>query len=94
MAKKSFLIPVAFAVAALAGAPGANAALPPDSSTADSALSNPTGFAPVGDLVLERAGGSAVRLADHSSHESHSSHSSHDSHASHSSHSSHSSGGF
>lgn len=91
MAKKSFLVPVALTVAALAISSGsASAALAPD-TFADTSLASAAGFTPVGDLVLERADGSAVRLADHSSHESHSSHSSHDSHASHSSHSS---GGF
>jgi len=92
MAKKSFLVPVAIAVAALAGAPGAaNAALTPDTSAGETSLSIAAGFAAVGGLVLDRATRSAILLADHSSHASHASH---DSHASHSSHSSHSSGAF
>jgi len=89
MAKKSFLVPVAVTVAAFAGAAGiANAAIAPNTSVAEPSQSNAPAFVPVGGLVLERADGSAVRLADHASHESHSSHSSHDSHSSHSSHSS------
>jgi hypothetical protein len=83
MAKRTFLIPLALGVAALA-APAA-ASIPEMASTELRAESAST---PVADLVLHRAQGGDIRMADHASH------SSHESHASHSSHSSHSSSSF
>lgn len=85
MAKRSFLVPVALSLAALAGVGPAGATLPPTSQTSETVSPNREGSVPVGNLVLERATDQQIRFADHSSHSSHASHSSHSSHASHSS---------
>jgi hypothetical protein len=85
MAKKSFLVPVAVSVAALAASPAAHSS---------------TFAAPIVGAQIESAANSAssglilapsvriddsMRLAEHSSHVSHESHASHESHSSHSS---------
>jgi hypothetical protein len=77
VAKRAFLTPVAFAVAALvSAAPEANASV---QSAVTTAVAGQTGDS---DLVLGRAAEGQIRLADHASHSSHASHASHSSHAS------------
>ena len=77
MAKRAFLTPVAFTVAALVGAaPEASASIQSATTTLVAGQTNGS------DLVLGRAAEGQVRLADHASHSSHASHASHSSHAS------------
>lgn len=77
MAKRAFLTPVAFAVAALISAAlEANASVQPETTTLV------TGQTSGSDFVLGRAAEGQMRLADHASHSSHASHASHSSHAS------------
>ncbi len=85
MAKRSFLIPVALSVAALAGSTGTASAIRAPSAVTAASEPKLGSYTSVDGMVLERANGPAMRLADHVSHESHASHESHSSHSSHSS---------
>ena len=72
MKKRSFLLPVAVAIAALA-ATNVSASIPPtDNTTIVSVASGE--FVAADDLVLERSAAPTVNLADHASHSSHANH--------------------
>jgi hypothetical protein len=86
MKRRSFLLPLAVSLAALAGGAGAAAAKPVSSSSIMPpvelvAVATPL---PAKPLVLKRVNSSVTeKFARHYSHRSHSSHSSHYSHRSH-----------
>ncbi len=87
MKKRQFLAPLAVSLAALLGGVPAPAKASVDKTgnevKAIQAVSAVNSEEP---LVLTRADGTTLRLADHESHMSHASHASHSSHASHASH--------
>jgi hypothetical protein len=79
MAKRSFLLPVAFALSTLAAAP-VSASVP--TTLTEVTMAQPQA---ADGLVLDRAAEHAVQMAAHASHSSHASHASHSSHSSHAS---------
>lgn len=84
MKKRSFLLPLAVSLAALAGGVSANATTAAPTSTLTSVEISPVAKSEVlvspKLLVIERSKSNGGQFAGHYSHRSHSSHSSHRSH--------------
>lgn len=84
MKKRQFLAPLAVSLAALLGGVPAPAKASIDKTGSDvKAPETQMSMASRGPLLLRRADGTTMRVADHESHMSHVSHESHASHASH-----------
>lgn len=81
MKKRSFLLPMALSLAALAVEPSAASAKPATPPTEQTAtVQQPGDVVAPPPLVLQRAEATATKFAGHRSHASHASHASHRSH--------------